>query len=317
MASEKRPADESDEEYSEFETNLIEKLRLNNALTPAEREYILDLVTNNDDDDDDEADEGKAHKGVQINMTGTSLHTQTVEVIESEEGKASCSAEKSPIERLMDKTYDDRRIYILSDNPRVEYVKEKYPHLFTTSQMRAELDRIFYPGKCEEFLQKISFYSRVIVDNTDCYIMQGEVKDVVDKAPSEEEQNYAIEVGSILLLPPTVYDEMTFLRFEIPNEQENYPYICADTKDYKDFYVKGLLFRVIVEQVKVGETYNFLEAVLLFFACFYVFDIEYPERSRKTLVMMEKLYLGLRDDDSSELCDECLAALKFISSKKA
>ncbi|XP_054724558.1 uncharacterized protein LOC129234562 isoform X2 [Uloborus diversus] len=241
--------------------------------------------------------------------------TQTDPIKDGSTG--STPVQKSKTQQLMDESYRDRRISIFLKRPRIIEIKEQYPALFSTSEIRKELDRIFYPGKSEEFLNHITKYASEILEGGKNKKLYSVIKGCMEEAKSEDDRKYALQVGAILMLPVVVCQNadrksVSFLRFKLEDpDEECDPYIYVNIDDLTELCMKKHLCKIIVEGVKVGETFSFVEAVLVYFACFFTFDIVYPDKDLDTHVAMERLFLNANEtEEISDYSSEVMKRLK-------
>ena len=55
------------------------------------------------------------------------------------------------------------------------------------------------------------------------------------------------------------------------------------------------LYSILVENVVVAETSDFVQAFALLLGAFYVFNLEYPKKLEATLLFFQKFILGISD----------------------
>ena len=55
------------------------------------------------------------------------------------------------------------------------------------------------------------------------------------------------------------------------------------------------LYSILVENVVVAETSDFVQAFALLLGAFYVFNVEYPKKLEATLLFFQKFILGISD----------------------
>ena len=55
------------------------------------------------------------------------------------------------------------------------------------------------------------------------------------------------------------------------------------------------LYSILVENVVVAETSDFVQTFALLLGAFYVFNIEYPKKLEATLLFFQKFILGISD----------------------
>lgn len=209
--------------------------------------------------------------------------------------KLATENEKNPaeIEKLMDASFDDRRHFILLKAPLVAAVREKYPMLFSVNEIKRELDRLFYSGKSEDFMNNIDKYSTIILDecgrNSDIY---NETAKTVKYVFTEEQRHYAKAVGSILGVPKLVKEPLNFIKtVDNPCKTDIYPYVDASHHTVQEIYFDDVIFKIIVEDQLLCEAKSFKEAILCFVASFFIFNIGYTESCKNSLIIFEKLYL--------------------------
>lgn len=106
------------------------------------------------------------------------------------------------------------------------------------------------------------------------------------------------------------------LIFFQPSGNENaYPHIDAPCS-LKEIFVDDVIFSVIVENRKLCEAPNFLEAILCLMASFFIFHIDYPKNYRQTLVVIEKLYLkSLCVEDTTVISEQASQMIKMLQLK--
>ena len=54
-------------------------------------------------------------------------------------------------------------------------------------------------------------------------------------------------------------------------------------------------YSILVENVVVAETSDFVQAFALLLGAFYVFNVEYPKKLEATLLFFQKFILGISD----------------------
>ncbi|KAG8200453.1 hypothetical protein JTE90_000535 [Oedothorax gibbosus] len=217
---------------------------------------------------------------------------------------------------LMEKSFQDRRIDIMKNKPMVQGVRESYPLLFNIAEVRNELDRILYIGKCEEFLANVEKYADIILHMTnDKDPLLKTITEKVKGAATIAQKKYAVEVGSILMLSNLIGETRSFLKLRDTSfDPGDHPYIEGDAK-INEIFFDQYTFKVYTERVLLCEASDFKEAILALMASFFIFNISYPDSSFNTLVIMEKLYLEACDTEDTDIDDNVRQIIKQIQLK--
>lgn len=321
---------------------IMEKLKDNTTLNGSERRYLLEFLQNNSESppakrkrmDDLNCPKPKMmNKKVQVHLssqnsrdyfaqTDTTYPTyfQNTAEIKSIHTKIKVlannrRANKDDIKQLMEASFDGRRTFILLSTC-VADVKQKYPLLFSADEVKNEIDRLFYNGKCREFLSNIDKYSTYVLEkcaeNEEIFIRTMENE---EKSKTAEQKKYVKAVGSILALPNLVHETLGFVNLpENPCQNDIYPYINGSANFMKDIFSYNHSFEVMVEDTVLCKASNFIEAILCFMASFYIFHLNYPINCQKTMIVFEKLYLcafDTKDDDIDERTKELIKILKL------
>lgn len=96
-----------------------------------------------------------------------------------------------------------------------------------------------------------------------------------------------------------------------PHGSDNiYPHINASCHNLKELFFDNLLYQIVVEGHTLCEATDFLEAILCLVASFFIFNIDYPESCRRTLIAIEKLYLNA--NDTKDLDDLTIQTVKLL-----
>lgn len=333
---------------------IIGKLKNNNVLNGRERKFLLGMLEDCSKDpagkrkhEDDSNGPKMIHKRVQVHPSSKNSKDSSVQTESSSQNgdenhneppqastshskaqeedaiirikkMAGCDqVNKAEVKQLMDDTFNARRHFILMDAPLLRAVEDKFPLLFSVDEVKNELERLFYPGKCEEFFHNIQKYSSVIIDNCDPSneIYARTIKSI-ERAKTKEQKRYAKAVGSILLLPTLMKEKLGFLNLQ-DNDCRNdiFPYIDASVHVLKEVFFDNLLFKVITEQRELCVASDFKEAVLCLMASFFIFNINYPETCDQTLILFEKLYLCANDTSDDLVVGDTQQMIKFLKLK--
>ncbi|XP_021003125.2 uncharacterized protein [Parasteatoda tepidariorum] len=319
---------------------LKRKLTENRVLSGPERKFLLHVVDEFSDSiastsrkrkrGPEEAVE-KVNKKLQATPQITSTYTQTDQGIFNNppepstskdlitESKRLARSEKKDavkVRSLMDKTFEERRHFILLKNPILHLVKEKYPLLFSTDEVINELNRIFYDKKAEEFLSNIKKYSTTIINLVEeNHPLAKTIKEANDKASTVSQKSYARQVGSLLAISNVVRERRTFLHTEDePCEKNNYPRIEAPC-EVSEIFEDVITYKIIVEGLILCEASNFPEAILCLLSSYFIFNISYPEQSFNTFVLMEKIFLDANDTDVNDVDEDTNQFIRYIKLK--
>ncbi|GIY21735.1 uncharacterized protein CDAR_291271 [Caerostris darwini] len=216
----------------------------------------------------------------------------------------------------MSKTFQKRRNFILSKNPSVLLVKEKYPDLFSCAGVQNELDRIFFAGKCKRFISNIEKFTPHILSiakENDPLILTTMRKVKLYQIPMQKK--YAQEVGAILFCSSISNETSSFLKLANNDfEISDFPYLeCDATED--ELFLNEHPFKVFVEGIRLCEAENLKEAILCLVASYFIFNIKYPVSSFCSLVMFEKLFLEASDTDEEEIELHAMQIIKWIKLK--
>ncbi|GFU42001.1 DUF5641 domain-containing protein [Trichonephila clavipes] len=168
---------------------LNKKLIDNSALNGLERAYLIECLKNFSNPLKRKNDTGALNQDARPEMKNRKVQvsasnlianratsTQTDELINYQpplnnttltndiitQSKKLAASEKVDLAKatdLMVKSFDKRRNFILIEKPAVSFVKEKFPLLFSCTEVCKELDRIFYTGKGLEFISNIEKYA--------------------------------------------------------------------------------------------------------------------------------------------------------------
>ncbi|KAF8783096.1 uncharacterized protein LOC129963396 [Argiope bruennichi] len=308
---------------------LVQKLLDNRVLTGLERAFLVDLLEDfnypslkRKSVDDLVRPEMKNRK-VQVdaaNLIATRVtSTQTDElinykpslnstitandiIIQSKKLAAADKIDAAIATDLMLKSFDERRNFILIKCPFAKFVKEKYPLLFSNAEVRNELDRIFYDGKCTEFIANIEKYSPHILSITrddDPLLLTTQSK--MKSFKTVAQKKYAQDVGALLMISSLVHEDRNYLKLIDNNVNPgDFPYIECDAKQ-NDLYFDQHIFRIYVENIMLCEASDFKEAILCLVASYFIFNIKYPDANFSTLVTFEKLFLEANDTDENEI----------------
>ncbi|GFQ65837.1 DUF5641 domain-containing protein [Trichonephila clavata] len=326
---------------------LNKKLIDNSALNGLERAYLIDCLKNfsnplkrkNDTVavNQDARPEMKNRK-VQVDAANLIAHratsTQTDElinyqpplnnstltndiIIQSKKLAASEKVDSVKATDLMVKSFDKRRNFILIERPAVSFVKEKFPLLFSCTEVRNELDRIFYTGKSQEFISNIKKYAPHILSaarDDDPLLETTQEKMKSFQTPAQRE--YAQEVGAILMVSSLMHEKRNYLKLlDHCYDISNFPYIETLSK-LEEIFFDQHIYKVYAENLLLCEASDLKEALLCLIASYFIFNIKYPDTSFRTLVVFEKLFLEASDTDENEIDISVIQIIRSIQLKQ-
>ncbi|CAL1287852.1 unnamed protein product [Larinioides sclopetarius] len=203
---------------------------------------------------------------------------------------------------LMAKSFDKRRNFILIERPMASFVKEKYPLLFSNAEVKNEIDRIFYDGKCTEFFQNIEKYAPHILSiarDDDPLLLT--IQQKIEAFQTTPQKKYAQEVGALLMLSSLMQEGREYLKLDDTDcNPGDFPHIMCKAR-MNDIYFDQHIYRVFVERIMLCEASDFKEAILCLIGSYFIFNIKYPDTNFNTLVTFEKLFLEANDTDETEL----------------
>ncbi|GFU33703.1 DUF5641 domain-containing protein [Nephila pilipes] len=238
-------------------------------------------------------------------------------IAQSKKLAASDKIDSAVATDLMAKSFDKRRNFILVERPVVSFVKEKYPLLFNCTEVRNELDRIFYNGKCQEFISNIEKYApHVLSMARDDDPLLETTKKKMELYPTNIQKKYAQEVGAILMISSLMHEDRIYLKLldnTIPSS--HFPYIESSAK-LDDIFFDQHLFRVYAEGQYLCEASDLKEALLCLIASYFIFNIKYNDFSFGTLVVFEKLFLEANDTDENDIDIAVLQIIRSIQLKQ-
>ncbi|CAL1287851.1 unnamed protein product [Larinioides sclopetarius] len=307
---------------------LVKKLLDNRVLTGKERAFLVDLLEDSYHPplkrrrEDDSIRPVMKNRKVQVDavnlianktsytQTDSSLEKPTLNtsiatndiIVQSKRLATADKIDTAIANDLMAKSFDKRRNFILIERPMASFVKEKYPLLFSNAEVKNEIDRIFYDGKCTEFFQNIEKYAPHILSiarDDDPLLLT--IQQKIEAFQTTPQKKYAQEVGALLMLSSLMQEGREYLKLDDTDcNPGDFPHIMCKAR-MNDIYFDQHIYRVFVERIMLCEASDFKEAILCLIGSYFIFNIKYPDTNFNTLVTFEKLFLEANDTDETEL----------------
>ncbi|GFY48017.1 DUF5641 domain-containing protein [Trichonephila inaurata madagascariensis] len=238
-------------------------------------------------------------------------------IVQSKRLAASEKVDLAKASDLMVKSFDKRRNFILIERPAVSFVKEKFPLLFSCTEVCKELDRIFYDGKCQEFISNIEKYAPHILSAArDDDPLLRTTQEKMKLYETSTQRKYAQEVGAILMVSSLMHEKRNYLKLlDHHYDISNFPYIETLSKLDEIFFDQHI-YKVYAENLLLCEASDLKEALLCLIASYFIFNIKYPDTSFRTFVVFEKLFLEASDTDENEIDVSVTQIIRSIQLKQ-
>ncbi|GFX62311.1 uncharacterized protein TNCV_407061 [Trichonephila clavipes] len=184
-------------------------------------------------------------------------------------------------------------------------------------QVRKELDRIFYTGKCQEFISNIEKHAPHILSaaRDDDPLLKTTQKQI-ELLETSDQKKYAQEVGAILMISSLVHERGNYLKLlDHHYDDSDFPYINV-LANLDEIFFDEHIYTVYAENLLLCEAKDLKEALLCLIASYFIFNIKYQDTSFRTFVVFEKLFLESSDTDETEIAISVIQIIRSIQLKE-
>lgn len=203
-----------------------------------------------------------------------------------EEAKKS-KKDNRKVQLLMQKTFMSRRSDITENPQKLELLKQKYPFLFSTEQIKEEFSRITGVEAALRDLP-VAILNHIKDENQDIMKLH---TDALTRLHDPEEIANVRRSTTLMVLPSHLKEKIS--NFMLTTSQEapgggvlkSEPIIVADGEDF----LQSSNFSVISENMKICETKTLTDAFECLLAAYYCFNMTYPKNILNTMTFLEKL----------------------------
>lgn len=201
----------------------------------------------------------------------------------------------------MTKTYQLRRDDIMKESCDISIMKQKYPLLFTQTEMLAEFKRITKVELLEMFNDSLDKYAPKLIKLIQVTANAGgeeprlmsELRAEIQQEGSALQKSYANKCLALLSLPYHLGDSLGELVKDKISVKTITPYIVIHKENGQILHTSNI--EVFADTVLVCKTDNIIVAFCLLVSIFYIFHIAYPKMSNATLTFLQKYFVNIED----------------------
>ena len=199
----------------------------------------------------------------------------------------------------LEETFDVRRNFITLELPKIPDIKEIYPYLFCEKNLMMEFQRISkididhaIQDYCVKFALSILAAARQMSGSASV-LKQAEVVKKDDIRLSQ----YWDVVSSICLIPLLLHENFSEMVLEVGQDDD----VVSSGKIVPMLICRGSVFLsdqffLVAEETVLQEFEEFTMAFGSLFACYWVFNMEYPHTLHSTYMFVQRAMLHMCGD---------------------
>lgn len=207
--------------------------------------------------------------------------------------------DEKDIMAYLDETFDIRQNFITLEQPRIAMVKETYPQLFTGKQLVQEFQRIHQIDIDETIRSYCAKYAKGIIEISRGISGSGAILRRAELAKQENVSlaQYWDMVSALCLIPVLLRENLVEMVQEADLRAES---IDTQGKVVPTVLCRGGIFNsdefyLVAEEDLVQEFEEFTLAYAALFACYYVFNMEYPRTLVNSYTFIQREVLDIRE----------------------
>ncbi|XP_038074352.1 sterile alpha motif domain-containing protein 3-like [Patiria miniata] len=213
--------------------------------------------------------------------------------------KQETSKRKPDCDRIkiaMSMTLADRRQQITKDGASIETIQKTYPWLFDEEEMQNEFKRLHEEGIKELLEAGLTKYGSAIIElsrnlKKEQPCLQ-EALSAIGLQREEKSRREATCTAAALGIPCLLKEQVKDMIVFGEEATDGVPIICGDEEDLASCST----FSVEIDGTIVSSSKDVLSAMAVYLASFYVFNLAYPTRLKRTLTFFQKGVLNIQDN---------------------